>query len=837
MAAVVYEGVGGGGELFRGIKFCLMQRIPTRNRWKDLVVANGGEIVPLEKQADIVIADHARKDSPEDSISWTFIESSIKKGDLEDIENHRAGPATRVVRQVGSAAPTRQGRTKFTAEDDRILMKWCAKAERQGKSLKGNDLYQDLEKINNRHTFQSWRDRWIKYVSLLPRPKVAEDDDNEENVEANEEPSPSRRPVARAHPPSSVPPPTTRQSIPKSRVATSRSPAEPPQSNSVGSSPIPLSPDANPFVQKSVGGTVFSEEETQELLDVYDEVINISPDQQIDAWIAWATKYPRHTAQEWRNYFFEYIVPKITSNITPKLSEPQAKAPTTAPKVAPAKATHTIETLLGPSSSKPGKVEVLEVKDSQGSSGRTLEPPKKGRKAADPSMTDEALFRKELSETAALWEETIGEFNPDFSPVVCGRRISLFRLWQVVESDEFGGWDEVNGLRLWPKVARKLNFNDYKHPEAAAKLEAIFISALLVDHDEIKREEWKVEDDMSLTESQEMALINDQLLQTADHERQSSGDVEELKEEEEDDDLDGPQSTPIRPLSSPSGKRSFDTSRQDSTYNKRQRIDKGKGEELEIPSTPEDVINGNQLIRPSYQPSPLYYTSAQPEEADDGDDESASEAHYIDNLVTHIRPPNFQRTIPSTAEPRLPTRTLEPETQDFHFPPEQEQDIYAADDLTPSPVQSIPKAPDRSRGSDVATHGTVHSSSKNEDSTQSRPNSQPGEDLSTYIDGWIQLGYPQDIVIEALEAMSMERRGDAGHVMEALLEGHGVPKDLGGVWTWYDDEIVLKGRSHPDWGRIVTKHGIPRCKTRKQFLKDKKEAEEAEGADDGEARS
>jgi hypothetical protein len=101
--------------------------------------------VKLEKTADIIIADHARKDAPPGSISWTFIDQSVKKGRLENIEDHRAGPAEQAVRNVGSSAPARKGRTPFTHEDDTILMEWCARAERKGISLKGNQLYIQLE--------------------------------------------------------------------------------------------------------------------------------------------------------------------------------------------------------------------------------------------------------------------------------------------------------------------------------------------------------------------------------------------------------------------------------------------------------------------------------------------------------------------------------------------------------------------------------------------------------------------------------------------------------------------------------------------------------------------
>jgi len=101
--------------------------------------------VVLEKLADLIIADHARKDIPPGSISWKFIEQSVAKGELEDVEDHRAGRPVGTIREVGSAQPARKGRTPFTAEDDRILMRWCTEAERKGLSLKGNDLYKQLE--------------------------------------------------------------------------------------------------------------------------------------------------------------------------------------------------------------------------------------------------------------------------------------------------------------------------------------------------------------------------------------------------------------------------------------------------------------------------------------------------------------------------------------------------------------------------------------------------------------------------------------------------------------------------------------------------------------------
>jgi hypothetical protein len=172
MAAVVYEGmVGGEGELFAGMKFFVMQRIPMRETYMDAITVvlnpprnlmllistpqrNGGEVVKLDKHADIIIADHAKKNNPMGSISWTFIDQSVARGRLEDAEDHRAGPETHTVREVGSAQPPRSGRTPFTAQDDRDLFIWVTKAERTGIPLKGNDMYQQLEQIVRlRHSF------------------------------------------------------------------------------------------------------------------------------------------------------------------------------------------------------------------------------------------------------------------------------------------------------------------------------------------------------------------------------------------------------------------------------------------------------------------------------------------------------------------------------------------------------------------------------------------------------------------------------------------------------------------------------------------------------------
>jgi hypothetical protein len=146
---VVYSDVAEGadlqGQLFADKKFFIAQRCPMRSSFIQQVKSNGGKIVPLEKMADYLIVDHMRKDVPAGSISYTFIEQSIRNGDLEDPDDHRAGEPAGTVREIGSLRPTKGVRVPYTAEDDRQLYNWIKSYERQGGAIMGNEIYKQLE--------------------------------------------------------------------------------------------------------------------------------------------------------------------------------------------------------------------------------------------------------------------------------------------------------------------------------------------------------------------------------------------------------------------------------------------------------------------------------------------------------------------------------------------------------------------------------------------------------------------------------------------------------------------------------------------------------------------
>lgn len=134
--------------LFEGFKFFILQRCPTRSAFINQIRINGGEVVPLEKQADYVIGDHVRRDSPPGSISYTFIEQSLRDGKLANPEDHPAGPTERTAREAGSVArPTRKTKVPFTVEDDRVLYKWVKECQNKGGRALGNAIFMQLENM------------------------------------------------------------------------------------------------------------------------------------------------------------------------------------------------------------------------------------------------------------------------------------------------------------------------------------------------------------------------------------------------------------------------------------------------------------------------------------------------------------------------------------------------------------------------------------------------------------------------------------------------------------------------------------------------------------------
>ncbi|KAF4500607.1 hypothetical protein FAGAP_3204 [Fusarium agapanthi] len=170
--AITYDGVESaeGGTIFKDLKFWLSHRVPSRKHWTELITQNGGKVVMLEKHADIIIADHLiKRDAPPGSYSWKFIKDSVENGYIQIKDKYLIGRHPDEPRPVGSNQAKKSTRTPFTAEDDAKLTRWALNHPTQHK---GNQIWYEYEKINPRHTAQSWRDHWIKKLKFLDSKKL-----------------------------------------------------------------------------------------------------------------------------------------------------------------------------------------------------------------------------------------------------------------------------------------------------------------------------------------------------------------------------------------------------------------------------------------------------------------------------------------------------------------------------------------------------------------------------------------------------------------------------------------------------------------------------------------
>ncbi|KAI4853324.1 hypothetical protein E4T44_00910 [Aureobasidium sp. EXF-8845] len=169
--AIVYtdmaDPVGGADGVFTDSKFFIVQRVPQRSHYVSLVESNGGTVVKLEAQADYLIADHMRHDAPSGSLSYKFIEEAINQGEIPDDKAFLAN-RRKSANSTAATSSKKSTRTLFTDDDDKLLYALVHKAKEQGYAIQGNTLYQVLAAHNTRHTMHSWRDRYIKVLSLKP---------------------------------------------------------------------------------------------------------------------------------------------------------------------------------------------------------------------------------------------------------------------------------------------------------------------------------------------------------------------------------------------------------------------------------------------------------------------------------------------------------------------------------------------------------------------------------------------------------------------------------------------------------------------------------------------
>lgn len=127
-----------------------------------MIRKHGGVVVLLEKDADVRLADKQHSDLPPNTYSYRFLEKSISKGRLEDLEAYRI--------QTGTTREPRTYRIPFTLEDDQLLSDTMQPYENSKGPVHGRMLFQQMAAKHPRHTWQSWKERYVKRVRGNPRP-------------------------------------------------------------------------------------------------------------------------------------------------------------------------------------------------------------------------------------------------------------------------------------------------------------------------------------------------------------------------------------------------------------------------------------------------------------------------------------------------------------------------------------------------------------------------------------------------------------------------------------------------------------------------------------------
>ncbi|KAJ8062914.1 hypothetical protein OCU04_008162 [Sclerotinia nivalis] len=846
MASIVYDGVGGGGTLFEGMKFFILQRVPMRSRWIELIQSNGGEVTKFEKKAEIIIADGARKDAPPGSVSWKFIEESAKAGKLVDIEAHRCGAQAGTSSERATAQPAKTTRTPYTAEDDRILTKWVLKAERMGRSTKGNQIYMELAARYPHHTYQSWLDHWKRY--LLPRHEAGK---LHYDTEDGDSPSPERQPKPARREPAKPPPTRTshervQTSAPKEKVPAPDSSSLPRHSrhsrhSSSRSSRAALSKASSPEVdtRKPVGGRPFTKGDDSFLQEEFVAICNLDPNKEIAAWEAWTRANPDHTAQEWRNYFHEDFYPReMKEREMKKQIRIKPVSSTTSRHVSSPSQDEVSKASMRTkhSTNNPEKASVetavrSPVTPSQNARSRAHHEPETTPKVVSGKIDLEqrpytnSLLREEAYFTHTLKEfsEVLG-FEPNdlnFYPEVCGKEISMFKLWQIVML--FGGFAKTNADSRWQEVADRLSFPIANRAKAAKDLKNCYeeiLSELETAVDEAQNDTENPE----FTASQEEIMIASQLEDTISRSVQRfSGHDEGIEDNDEVSKLPPPRTKSKPQLTTSTKKRTIDSdslsNRTESSATKhetkRRKLDKGKSKEVEIPSTPEHIFNATQP--PISHTTPLKYPFDESSEDDSSDREARERIRRIQQKKPEGSSEKPSARKPSAKNPSAKNPLLEPETQDFHYPDIDKEASIASP--TPAP---------KKRAANNIIDLSKDSSTESELEPEPESESDSEDSVNAEFAKYLELGYSREIIAEALIA-STYVYDVASVIMEQLKMGHDIPDNMEGAWTKRDDDALLKNRG-PEYERIREKHGDERIAARKKFNRHIQSLQQLDGA-------
>ncbi|KAI0112392.1 TRF2-interacting telomeric protein/Rap1 C terminal domain-containing protein [Nemania sp. FL0031] len=837
--------------VFGGLKFWVSARVPNRKSCVNNIQENGGTIVLKEGNADILICDPTKAPVPS-SYSYELIADAIKEGSLDAKEDYLCSSlATDADLPSRLSSKPKLTRSKFTQKDDQILTKFVTEKERLGEPISGNDIYKKFAERHPHHTWQSWRDRWVKRLKNISRPLVSD---------RGQSPQPKGTPAV------------SHQEVPTSKSPVTKTRAR------------------------------FTAEEDGILLEtIHNAIENHEPWNGHQPYKRLASEFPQRTYASWRERAVNHVAKQnkdlitqweLEINFRPSDEEDAAMNDVEDQET---RATEDKGIPSSPSIKRGGKdartgvingaieediahPNISEGDNNQGSED-TILPPIQRNASVEPSPTPRPrakgnVFNYSSPSTPKATDHeapitTEQQFYRDYNtflesvgiidkriPSVGGRAIALWDLWQSVRSKK------VEAAELdWQQIAEDLGF-DWVSMES-------------------------IPDDIRQCYEEHLGPFADAMMNfndSSDEEDSADAETEELL----------PSSPPVRAsLKQPPAttNKAYDHHFLQSSP-KRRRIDRG----YEISSTPEHV-NGTPHSRP---PGDSIKTPTT----------SPLANHKVAKRISRTRAQfnNDNRTGDKVgngdASPSIHSRgrkrQFEPETQEFAFGPDTQAYTHDEEpghsnsasqrDMTPSQQlllesdaisptiqqEATTPTPRRIRGAPLQDSTQAHSKSprnartpptqKTQRQRRTLPSSwaskspmassstapqqiqssyttvpeteprrrptPPKETPDDIIDHFVSLGYARDSVLRSLRATSWII-GNAGQVMEMLKQGEPLPVRTSGVWTDRDDEaLALVYSKEPpadakaekkvarEMRRLQAKHGDEQIALRKKYLLD-----------------
>ncbi|KAI1419662.1 TRF2-interacting telomeric protein/Rap1 C terminal domain-containing protein [Xylaria sp. FL1777] len=853
-----------GVGIFRGLKFWVSVRVPQRKACVDNIEEHGGTIVPKELNADILICDEAKGPVP-GSYSYQLISHAIKEGSLDTKEDYMCDRlATRPGSSNKLVPRPKLTRSKFTEEDDRILIRFVTEKGRLGESTGGNEIYKSLAEEYPHHTWQSWRDRWAKKLKSIPRPPGSDREQSPKSngklVAPNRGPAPNRSPVARTR-------------------------------------------------------ARFTAEEDDILLETIHRAIeNHEPWNGYPPYKQLASEFPQRTYLSWRERALNHVAKQNKDQIaqwefeagfhpsdnedTP-MNTNEKQTSTAEKKASTGLAVTASESENVPMQADNGSSEGIATHNGTNEGGNerkfqdTVSSPLHRARSTKPSPNTKHPAKGDAPNYSAsspisdklqlpdngITITTEGQFYRDYNtfldsvgvterriPSVRGKAIPLWDLWQAVRSKK------VETVELdWQQIAEDLGFD--------------WVSMESVPHE------------LQECYEEHLSPFADAMM--------SFNDSSDEEDSTEDADAEIEQLLPSSPPVLPSLKRALAATGPvyiPQSSPKRRRIDRSH----EIPSTPSPVkgnLNSRSLRSSNKTPTNSRINHSSVTESVSGAQTRPSARKGDD--ISLLRQSQEHK------------RRLEPETQDFDFGPDTQVFTYGegpdhsdhdsqrgttpsqqlllesdttslqtqinTPDLsasrqeisqtTPTPHYRIrvPQKPDgsdddnlqrstkRSRNtrtplspqqaqskrrvlppsftskppaSSIVVQTDQASSTTVPKTESHRKTSPPEETPDDIIDHFVSLGYSKDIVLRSLKATSWII-GNAGQVMEMLKQGEPLPPRTTGVWTQRDDDSLALVYSHSppsttkderkrekEMKRLQAKHGTEQIALRKRYLLD-----------------